>query len=375
MTKKAGIITWCDNNGPTNYGQILQCYAMQNIFRKLGFDPLIIQYRKKTELDFYRGKFRKHFLNEIYEALFNIFAIEKTFNKRIFLFKKFIKENIVLSTPCYDKEDVETVSKSCVVLVCGSDQIWNPVWFDPMYGLDFGSQNQKRIAYAPSGVAMEDDVSIQKYIEMVKHINHIDFVSVRESKSVEILKKYTDKALVAVLDPIFLLEKEEWDKIASKRLIDEPYIFCYVMGSIRSYKLVLKAIKQKYNAKKIVLIPSNLIESKLNSALSFTKAGPAEFVSLIKYAEAVCTDSFHGTAMSIKYEKQFYTLKRAHKGTESVTNYLRIDNILNKMCINERCVNSAKEVKGIEKINYECIYKYAKVEIKKSENFIKNALQ
>ena len=375
MIKKAGIITWCDNNGPTNYGQILQCYAMQNIFRKLGFDPLIIQYRKKTGRDFYMGKFKRHFLNQIYEALFNFFVIEKIFNKRIFLFKKFIKENIVLSTPCYDKEDVETVSKSCVVLVCGSDQIWNPVWFDPMYGLDFGSQYQKRIAYAPSGVVMEDDVSIQKYIEMVKYINHIDFVSVRESKSVEILKKYTDKALVAVLDPTFLLEKEEWDKIASKRLIGEPYIFCYVMGSIRSYKLVLKAIMLKYNVKKIVLIPSNLIESKLHCAQTFTKAGPAEFVSLIKYAEAVCTDSFHGTALSIKYEKQFYTLRRAQKDTDLAANYLRIDNILNKMCINERRVNSVKEVKGIKKINYKCIDKYAKMEIENSLNFIKNALQ
>ena len=351
MRKKAGIITWCDNNGPTNYGQILQCYAMQNIFGKLDFETLIIQYRNKTGRDFYKGKFKSHFLNQIYEELFNFFVIEKTFNKRIYLFKKFIKENIELSTPCYDKEDVETVSKSCVVLVCGSDQIWNPVWFDPLYGLDFGSQNQKRIAYAPSGVAMEDDVSIQKYKEMVKYINHIDSVSVRESKSIEILKKYTDKSIQAVLDPTFLLEKKEWDNIASKRLIDEPYIFCYIMGSIRSYKLVLKAIMQKYKAKKIVLIPSNIVESRLNSAQCFTDAGPAEFVSLIKFAEAICTDSFHGTALSIKYEKQFYTLRRAQKDADLAANYLRIDNVLNKMCINERRVNSVKEVKGIEKIN------------------------
>ena len=374
MNKKAAIITWCDNNGPTNYGQILQCYAMQTICQKLGLEVFVIQYRKKTDLDFYKGKFILSTLNPFYEILFKVFVIEKAWNKRICLFRRFIKENIILSKPCYDKSDVEKLVKDCSFLICGSDQIWNPIWYDSMFFLDFGHTKQKRIAYAPSGIAIEDPETEKIYQKMGLWINRMDCVSMRESQSVDIMAKYTDKHIEVVLDPTLLIDREDWDKIASERLVEEPYIFCYVMGSLRQHKLVLRQLMKKYQAKRIVFIPSNVVEDKLKFATSFPGAGPAEFVSLIKNAEAVATDSFHGTALSLKYRKQFYLLKRIQQDCYRWANYSRIENILEKMNIDSRLVSNVKAVNSITQINYDTVSVYEASEIEQSKHYLQNAL-
>ena len=374
MGKKVSIMTWCDNNGPTNYGQILQCYAIQTMVQKLGLEPVVIQYRKKSDLDFYQGKFKIGFLNQIYEVLFKIFVIEKKFNRRIFLFRKFIKEQIKRSRPCYDKIDIENVVKDCKCLICGSDQIWNPIWFDPMFFLEFGTTYQKRIAYAPSGIAIEEAEMEEVYSKMGMLINKIDVVSIRESMGAQILNKYTDKKIETVLDPTLLLDRKDWDKIVSKRLIREPYIFCYVMGSLRQHKLVLRQLMKRYKVKKIVFIPSNIVEDRVGFATPLTDAGPAEFVSLIKYAEAICTDSFHGTTLSIKYRKQFYLLKRVQQDCYRWANFSRIDNVLDKIQIDGRLVSCVKDVNSLGDINYKIVDINANAEIEKSKAFLGNAL-
>ena len=82
VMKKAAILTWCDNNGPTNYGQILQCYAMQYLVKKWGYNPVVIQYRKKDDRDltkhFYTNKNAVgRYLNERYEKKYNIEELKK----------------------------------------------------------------------------------------------------------------------------------------------------------------------------------------------------------------------------------------------------------------------------------------------------------
>jgi len=323
--------------------------------------------------DFFKGKFKISELNQIYEFLYKIFIVEKTYDKRIYHFRKFIKENITLSIPCYEKKDIENVINKHTYLICGSDQIWNPIWFDPIYFLDFGSESQIRIAYAPSGIAIEDSDSNEIYLKMAKYINKIDNVSVRESQSVDILKKYTQKNIETVLDPTLLVESKDWDLVASKRLIEEPYIFCYIMGNLRPYKIVLKKLMDKYHVEKVVYIPSNVVESQLQFACPFTTAGPGEFISLIKNAQAICTDSFHGTVLSIKYKKQFYNFKRVQKDCERWANSSRIDSILNKIEISERTLKSVKDVINMKDINYNKTQIYINNEITKSMQYLTNS--
>ena len=377
MAEKAAIITWCYDNGRSNYGQILQCYAMQQICNKMGYQPIVVKYRRKTERERIKHRLPIAFLNHLYEKRFVVREVEKDYNKRIELFFRFIKHNINLSNPCYTIADLEQVTKDCNILLCGSDQIWNPIWFSPVYALNFGTENQKRIAYAPSGIAIEDEASKKKYRELAVFLERFDAISVREKIGADILRKYTGREIVDVLDPTFLLNHEDWDLVASDKLVNRSYIFCYTLGSIRPYKLLLKQLMKRYQVSKVVFIPSNVNECGTVSYGEFQKLeniGPAEFLSLIKYARAVCTDSFHGMALSINYRKQFCLLERAQRGSSSIANEARMLNIIDKLHLNNRSVRCIKDIDLLPEIDYSKLDGYLDESKKKSWEFLKNAI-
>lgn len=354
--RKAAIVTWCYNNGQTNYGQILQCYAMQTVIGKYGFGTKVIRYRKKETGEREGLENRRFFRIDLYELWHRLTKVEKRMNLRILRFVGFIKRNITLSRQCYTKGQVEQESGDCNLLICGSDQIWNPMWFEDIYGLDFGDMKKGRIAYAPSGVLMESREYEKKYRELGKCLEKFELVTVRERKSKEILSKYTDKEITDVADPTLLLSCEEWNRVASKRLIKEPYIFCYSMGGLRPHKTLIRYIKNKYKAKKIVFIMADHRENKKERGgcfYSFRYAGPGEFLALIRDADAVCTDSFHGLALSMVYRRQFYVMERIQPDACLGANFLRLENLLERSGIGmKRFVGCVRDVEEAGEIDY-----------------------
>lgn len=347
---KAAVLTWCDNNGPTNYGQILQCYAMQYLVRERGYEPIVVQYRRKDDRDTVKHNFSNRnwlgrLLNERYERYYNLKVIEGEETPRVRHFKEFIEKYIPLSPPCYTKEMVEDITEDCEVLICGSDQIWNPIWFDPVWFLDFGTAEQKRIAYAPSGIFYETPELIRHYEQIALLVEKLDWVSVREQVSADILKKYVQREIMVKKDPALCLNKEQWSQVSDERLVEEDYIFCYTIGSISPYQLIFRALKKKYQAEKVVYIPSNMVRER--GYLEFEKyedAGPAQFLSLIKYAKAVCTDSFHGTVMAIQFGVPFYNVSRVQNGAEMFGGRERIENLLDQKGIAQRWVKNVSEI-------------------------------
>ena len=375
--KKAAILTWCDNNGVTNYGQVLQCYALYSICTSLGYDTEIIYYRNKDERDVWHGVSKLGIINRLYERYFKIIIIEKKNNKRIRRFRRFIKKNIVVSKPFYDERRLKEYTKDYDVLICGSDQIWNPLWYKPAFALSFASANQKRIAYAPSGVIMEDDYSNGVYREIAGYIDKFDAVSVREDCSVDILKKYTTKEITSVLDPSMLLTEEEWKSKMAKRQEKEPYIFCYTLGALRKYKHILKYLMKRCGAKKVLYIPTNLFEESENELGVFKAvkdAGLAEFLSLIYYAEYVCTDSYHGMAMSLKFGKQFCTLGREQDGSEYIASEERQKTLLKKVGVENRKVNCKRDVDSLSIIDFFVVGRNLNYEIDSSMCYIVNSI-
>ncbi len=348
---KAAILTWCDNS-VTNYGQILQCYAMQYLVKQAGYEPLVVKYRKKGSQDMFMHNFSNlttlgKFMNEQYEKYYKLNVIEEGQTLRVKRFKKFIRKHIPLSPPCYTKMMVEEVTADCEVLICGSDQIWNPACFDPIWFLDFGTLRQKRVAYAVSGIFYQKPEFEECYRKMALLIERLDKVSVREQVGADILKKYTSKEIQVKEDPSLRLNKAEWDQVADKKLIKESYIFCYLLGSLSPYQLILRELKHKYQAEKIVYIPTNLIfEGTFKGFQKYEDAGPAQFLSLIKYAKAICTDSFHGTAMALQYGIPLYNVQRAHKDKEVALfgGGDRIDNLLEKRGLEKRWVRNLQEL-------------------------------
>lgn len=375
--KKVGIITWCDNNGVTNYGQVLQCYAMQKACEKLGKKTIVLQYRKRTTEDFCAHSFQNNFFNQVYESAYKIFVREKKWNKRIANFRKFIYKYIHLSYPCYSIEDLTEKSKDCYALLCGSDQIWNPRSICPAYALQFGNVDQLRIAYAPSGVAQETQFAKNRYKELAAYIENFDAVSVREKRGAEILRKYTNKAITDVMDPTFLLSSNEWEDVMTPRLIKEPYIFCYALGEFQRHKRFIKPLMNRYGVEKVVYIPSNLVNSVNNMGsafIPFESAGPAEFLSLIRHASMVCTDSFHGMALSINFGRQFCVLSRIAGNSATFASEDRQNNILEKAGLKNRVISCLKDINTLEDIDYSVVHQKLKKEITDSWEFLQNAL-
>lgn len=375
---KAAILTWCDNNGPTNYGQILQCYAMQKNVERWGFDSFVVQYRHKDQRDIFKHNFSNKTavgrrLNCYFEQKYNIKVIEKEKTKRVELFQDFIHRNIRLTAPCYTKEAVEYETRDCKLLICGSDQIWNPLWVNPIWLLGFGTDKQRRVSYAPSGIFYDDDESAVSYKNMAPYIEKLDIISVREQCGADILSKYINKEIRVMPDPTILLRVDDWNKAAGERKVEGDYIFCYVMGSIRPYQMVLRELMKRYGVEKVLYIPSNLIaDGEFSGMVQFAEAGPAEFLSLIKYAKVVCTDSFHGTVMSILYEKQFYNINRKQQGSEKYGGAERIENLLNRLEIQSRKVRNVKDVRRMENISYESVNeKVEKIRLE-TDDFWKN---
>lgn len=357
--EKAALLTWCYNNGKTNYGQILQCYAMQTMIQRLGYEVKLIRYRRKMPDEKMKNGFCSVHINNLYELWYRLKTVEGKVDIRIIRFIRFIKRYIHLSRQCYTKEQVETVCKDCGVLFCGSDQIWNPLWFDEVYALNFGREDQKRIAYAPSGVLIENDQSQEVYRDIGKYLERFDWVAVREKKSVEILKKYTKKLVMDTVDPTLLLSRKDWNKVAAGRQSKESYIFCYSLGRLRPNKLLVKRIMEKYGAKKVLFITSGHYENESEQEkggcfFSVDTAGPSEFLALIRDAEAVCTDSFHGLALSLIFKKQFYIFERNDPDVAIWASMLRQKNLLEKVGVShKRVMKNIKDIEEMEPIDYQ----------------------
>lgn len=354
---KAAILTWC-YNGEINYGQIFQCYAMQRLVQRLGYVPKVIRYRKLNKKDGFLNKGKQGWFADLYELWYRLAKVEHKINIRIVRFIYFIRKNIHLSRQCYTKEQVERECKDCKALFCGSDQIWNPLVFDDIYFLNFGEADQKRIAYAPSGIWEENRQPEEFYERITKYIEGFNLITVREEESAKILEKYTQQKIAVVPDPTLLLTQKEWNDVAAIENTEEPYIFCYFLGRFRPYRALLKEIMRDYMVKKIYFTTPGQYEeeNQLNQDDFFSSKdhiGPGEFLTMVQNAQAVCTDSYHGLIFSIIYEKQFYIFDRNTFHQHPGANMSRQESLLKKIGIcSQRRISCKKDLKNIEPIDY-----------------------
>ncbi len=319
---KVAILTWCNNNGPTNYGQILQCYAVQKILRNMGIEPLTVLYRRIPYI-----------------------APEEDI-VRVQRFQEFINRYITVSKPCLSREMIENETSDCDLLICGSDQVWNPIHYDPMFLLDFGTDKQKRMALSVSGIFKRSDENDVTYRSIVNYLHAFDYISIREGHGADILNKFTDVTINTMPDPTLLLTEAEWDEVSTvDYLRDDDYVFCYFLGEIEDYLPQIESIKKQYKARIIKYIKSNIVHSRnIPNIEAVSGVGPSEFLSFVKNAKAIVTDSYHGACISIVYGKPFYCAKRSQKGGEVFGGKIRIESLKKDYGINISWITSKREM-------------------------------
>lgn len=376
---KVGIITILKVN---NYGAELQAYATQKALQLWGYDAEIIDYlfyknprHKRTKMSAPTAKMsmKKH----LQEWLFPIIANWRARNyreaqeARNHKFELFHSENTKQSE-CYDTIDkLMGAQLDYDVLMSGSDQVWNPGVYsclDP-YLLRFGTEKMKRVAYASSfGVSsLPDDVK-QYYKEALQNY---DAISVREDKAVDLVRSVSGCDAQLVLDPTLLLNKEQWLEVAKPvgRLPVIPYILIYELSEIPYIKQVAQYVSMQTGMPIVRICKNASVEDAEPEILNIIDAGPAEFLYLFSKAGFVVTNSFHGTAFSINFGKQFYTIIPNGKSNNS-----RQKSILKLMGCEGRMLIEGSPMPEIKTLDTDKVGEKLQCEREKSMNYLKNAI-
>lgn len=353
-----------------NHGANLQAYALMHYLEKLGHDVEIIDYFPEYFKHFrplYCGT-PKYAANPVTRFAYicakfpgrlkSYLEYKKSDRKKNF---EAFRDKYYRLTDTYESfEELKANPPKADLYIAGSDQIWNTMMNngkDPAYYLQFAPKNATTATYAASFSVSEIPDELKKQIK--SYIESIDYISVREKTAINILEDLGVERGQVVLDPVFLLNKEQWNEIVSDKIFNEKYVLVYDFESSDIVKSFAKQYSKKNNVKIYSLYKNDYCDK------CYEDYGPDVFLSLIKNASFVISNSFHATAFSIIYEKQFAVIKR-QEGINS-----RIIDLLDSFGIDDRVVS---EYRDFDNINYESTIDKRQVLIQNSKDYLNHVL-
>ncbi len=321
----------------SNYGALLTAYALQSLVNKLGYNPLLIN-------NSYR---HNELISENFAKNFEQFYL-KTSNK-VSLYS-----------------DLNCLNQKSNIFITGSDQILRPTAARErlsQYLQDFVSINSKKITMAASFAVdkktLLEETNSQILENMKISLKSFDFISVREKSGVEICKDLFDVDAEWIIDPVFIMNKSNYDALIKNSTKDFSYkIVSYVLDPNKEYEKAYKYLEKKYN-KKIL-------------KTAYSDISVEDWLASIKNCEFLITDSFHGMCFAIIFNKPFICITNPKRGAtrfESILEMLKIEN----QCIDN--IDATYEKDCIFKINYEKVNQRIEEEAQKGLDFLKRALE
>lgn len=366
--KKIGIITL---HRVRNYGSVLQTYALCEILKKYGTDPTVIDYiperfRLRTDL-FYVRKDRYTDKNGRENGIKKLILILASILPRVYYytrFSQFVHKYIKVSKKQYfNCDDLKKDTKlNYEIYMNGSDQVWNMAWenrVDPTFFLDFANE-KKRYAFAAS--FSKPELAMEEFNIMKPLLQKYEYISVREKSGIDILNAMRTNNAEFVLDPTFLLTEQQWNNVASKRLIKEPYVLIYGLNANLNLRPLAKNIAMKKKLKVADFCRSIRARDGVDYVLGFKT--PQDFLSAILYADYVVTDSFHGTAFSINFNKDFLSIRNSFP--ERAKSLLELAGLKDRF-VDISCVDEQIE---LQPINYNEVNSRIEILRKTSIDFI-----
>lgn len=350
-----------------NYGASLQAYALQKYLIDKKHDVEIINYQP----DYLTRKYDYKWVNP--ESKFSRWKLTRVtyrilkFCQRITTLgrkRKFdeFNHNILRET----SKRYTTYKELCEnppiadLYIVGSDQIWNVFYEagrDPAFYLEFVNSAHKA-SYAASFSYLDIDNENLKRIS--KSLSTFCAVSVRERHGLDILRKMGIDGQW-VLDPVFLLPIEQWKTLMVRLNLSFRYILVYDFEGNNELKKFVQDYAKKHNLKIICIVdtyPYSYADKNYNSA------GPKEFLTLLYNCDAFVSNSFHGTAFSIIFNKPVYVFSRKrHKVNSRMESLLQLFEI-------SKCLDPVSEIE----FNWPRINAIKNIEIQKSKRFIDSIL-
>lgn len=346
---KIAIVTL---EGEQNYGNRLQCYALQEKIKKIypnSSIDVIVDDPNSISIKI------KNYLRKI------INKKNKNPNKKgFYLFEKLInyKQNI---RGIYFPRVKERYDKYFV----GSDQVWNVGKFgvNKKFFLAFTLSDEK-YSYASSLGISEIPSKFKK--QYIKNLKKFKLISVREYRGKELIENLTGRKDIEVMvDPTMLLTEEDWDLVAKKpaMLNSKKYILNYFLGDL--------TYERKEEIMRVAKENSCEIIDILDKNSPFYECGPSEFLYLEKNAFLICTDSFHSSVFAILYNTPFIIFNRIQDDVLSMNS--RLETLLSKFDLEERWFKGRINKKML-KCNYSKAYKILNSERIKADKFLRQAL-
>lgn len=370
-----------------NYGSKLQALATLRLMEELGHECKVIHYGKAGLW------FKIKALPRIFDATFRQDKIEDwsrnnalkkhpklapMFEQRKEMFRQY-------DSKYFDKyevkgmyfRDIQKIAEQFDAVVTCSDQLWSPAGLGTnFYNLNFVPDYVRKISLASSfGVSK---IPWYQKKATAKYLNRIDFVSCRENRGAEIVKELTGRDVPVLMDPVFAFNKEQWNKLVPvKQIYKSPYIFCYFLGSNIAYR---EAVKEFAENKKMKIVFLKFLDQYVEYDERFGDITPFDidphsFLNILRGAEYVFTDSFHGCAFSILMQKKFVIFNRYAITSRSSKNS-RIDTVCSNLGLDSRRVTEKSDLEAVmnEKIAWDKVIENTKVYRERMSNYIKEAL-
>lgn len=364
-----------------NQGASLQALALATYLDKIGCETKIIDYKSEYSNTYYNlGKvanprFDRPFLKQAYllakmpRRLVSIFFRAKPFDR--------FKDRYLPITKRYTTlEQLKADPPQADVYIAGSDQIWNtflPNGKDGAFFLEFAPEESRKISYAASFATETVDAP---YLDFVKDsLKRFDAVSLREASSLPLLESLGRKDGVAVCDPVFLLPKEEWLEFIAeenhpvsgyrnlKKFLEEKYLLVYEAEKSANLDNIAKSVARERGLR--IFSVSNIATPYADK--SFWHASPLDFVRLIAKADYVVSNSFHATAFSLIFHRDFCVVGRQDKSNS------RMYSLLKDIGLKERYSNVYSN-KMSSAINFSEADERMNHKIENSKLFLKNNL-
>lgn len=349
--KKIGI---CTIYTGFNYGSALQAFASKCIVNDLGYEAEVLKLNGSI------SKGRDIRLKKLFAMLFRglihpkagkkaASAYKSNYKAEILdetksLFLDFYKNSICPRLVSYSRLKKESKSNAYCAFICGSDQVWNAtaLYVDPFYYLAF-ADSKKRIAFAPSFGKKEIPHYNEKAIK--KYLNGFRCISVREESGVHIVNQLCKKEAIQLVDPTLVLEHEKWRELFKDSSVGNKYgnyILAYFLDKPSENALEKIHVLHERFGLKVLFLPY------ANNTYGWDSvyAGPLEFLSLINSASYVVTDSFHGVAFSLNFNKQFFVYPRNYGAASNQST--RITSLLKKTDLLVRFDNTNNEQENID---------------------------
>lgn len=352
------MIGLCLKYEQTNYGSKLQALATLRLFEDLGHKCRVIHYGKAGLM------FKLKALPRIFDKTFRQDKIEEWSRNHAFkkhpelaadmaarkrMFKEYDRKHFdgYEDYGAYFHDIVNLASKYDVVVTC-SDQLWSPAGLGTnFYNLMFVPDNIRKVSFASSfGVGV---IPWYQKKATARYLRRIDYVSCRENRGAEIVKELTGRDVPVLMDPVFAFTMQEWEQLVPVRKIyEEQYVFCYFLGAHIVYREKVKAFAQERGLKIVTL---KHLDQYVEYDASFGDyspfdADPDTFLNILRGADFVFTDSFHGCAFSIINHKRFVVFDRYNTKSRASKNS-RIDTVCENLGLENRRADESSGLNAI----------------------------